>query len=332
MPVRNEEAFIARSLGAVLNQTYPAELMEIMVADGESDDRTREIIASLPGAERVQLIVNARLNQAAGLNEAIRQARGEIIVRVDGHTIIAPDYLHYCVATLRETGAENVGGPMRPVGVTLMGKAIAWATQSPFAVPSAFHVSQKGQYTDTVYMGAWPRQVLERVGRFDERLCPNEDYELNYRIRKSGGTIYLTPTIRSEYIGRQTLLALIRQYFQYGKAKTITIRKYPASLRLRQIVAPGFVGALLGGLLLSAFIPLFGYLWLLLPLTYLATTLVFAFPLALQGENKLFWRVTVVFMAIHISWGIGFWVGLLRGPEHKHQQDRGSHCSVSNPL
>src|SRR5579885_1693029 len=310
LPVRNEEAFIARSLGAVLNQDYPPDRMEILVADGESEDRTLQIIASLPGPERVRIIPNPRRTQAAGLNEAIREARGEIIIRVDGHTIIAPDYVRQCVSALKETGADNVGGPMNPVSETLMGKAIAEATKEPFAVPSAFHVSNKAQYTDTVYLGAWPRQVFDRVGTFDERLPPNEDYELNYRIRLTGGKIYLTPQIRSLYFGRQTLRALLQQYFHYGKAKVRTLRKHRASLRPRQLVAPLFVAALLAGGVLSLFSPIVAILWLSMLIVYLIMNIIFSIKVLMRAGYRLFWRVPLIFPAIHLAWGVGFWVGL----------------------
>ena len=313
MPVRNEESFIALSLNAVLHQDYPQERMEILVADGDSEDATREIIQALPGAERVQLIRNPRRTQAAGMNAAIRRARGDVIVRVDGHTVIAPDYVRQCVIALRRTGAHDVGGAMIPVGVTDEGKAIAAATMSAFAVPTAFHTNRVGRFTDTVYMGAWPRRVLDRLGGFDERLTPNEDYELNYRIRQAGGQIYLAPTVRSHYFGRQTLPALARQYFRYGRAKTGTLRKSPGSLRPRQLVAPGFVGVLAGGAPLFLVSSPARLLWLLVLFAYGALNVGFSARVALRAGHRLFWRLPLVFATIHLAWGLGFWAGLLAG-------------------
>lgn len=313
MAVRNEEAFIARSLGAVLNQDYPAELIEILVADGQSSDQTLDIIKSVSGAERVHLISNPARIQACGLNAAIRQARGEIIIRVDGHTIIAPDYVRQCVDALQETRSQNVGGPMDPVGVTLMGKAIAGATKSPFAVPSAFHISSRAQYTDTVYLGAWPRSVFGQVGGFDERLSANEDYELNYRIRQAGGRIYLSPTIRSHYFCRQTLRALARQYFHYGRGKSRSVKKRPASLRMRQLVAPCFLAALLGGIPLAFMSRPSLWLWLLMLIAYLAANLTFSLTIARRIGYRCLGRIPFVFLTIHLAWGAGFWVGLVGG-------------------
>jgi succinoglycan biosynthesis protein ExoA len=314
MPVRNEAAFIALSLNAVLHQDYPRQRMEILLADGASEDDTLAIVRSLPGAARVRIIHNPRRTQAAGMNEALRQARGDVIVRVDGHTVIAPDYIRQCVIALDETGAHNVGGAMLPVGVTPQGKAIAAATTSAFAVPTAFHTDRTGRFTDTVYMGAWPRQALERAGGFDERLTANEDYELNYRIRQSGGRIYLAPAIRSHYFGRQTLPALARQYFRYGRAKTATLRKAPASLRPRQLVAPAFVGVLIGGAPLSLVISLALVVWLGILLAYLTLNLGFSAHVARRAGFHVFWRLPAIFATIHVAWGLGFWVGLLAGP------------------
>jgi succinoglycan biosynthesis protein ExoA len=198
MPIRNEALFIRRSLGAVLVQDYPSDRLEILIADGMSDDGTVDIIRTLSVADRVRIIPNPGKRQAEGLNLAIEQAKGEIIVRVDGHTIIASNYVRECVQVLKETGASNVGGAMDPIGITLMGKTIAAAGKSSFSVPTAFHVSDKPQITDTVYLGAWWREIFDTVGLYNTSVTPNEDYELNYRIRQAGGTIYLTPRIQSQ--------------------------------------------------------------------------------------------------------------------------------------
>ncbi len=322
MPVRNEERYIALSLGAVLHQDYPVERMEVVVADGASDDATRAIIAALPGAERVRVIANPERTQAAGMNAALRVARGAVIVRVDGHAVIARDYVRMCVAELARTGAHNAGGGMHPAGVTETGKAIAAACRSPFAVPSAFHTSASGQFTDTVYLGAWPREVFDRVGGFDARMVPNEDYELNYRIRQAGGRVYLSPKIRSHYFGRQTLGALARQYARYGRGKVASLRKSPASLRPRQLVAPTFVAALaLGAPLalasLALRLPWLSWLavaWLALAVAYVALNLGFAVVAARRAGRALFWRIALAFAAMHLAWGAGFWAGLLHWP------------------
>jgi len=248
------------------------------------------------------------------MNMALRQARGDIIIRVDGHTVIAADYVQQCVYALGKTGAQNVGGSMVPVGVTDQGKAIAAACTSAFAVPTAFHINHTaGRYTDTVYMGAWPRWVLERAGGFDEQLRINEDYELNYHIRQTGGAIYLAPAIRSHYFGRQTVGALARQHFRYGRGKTSMLRRAPGSLRPRQLVAPAFVGVVAGGLPFSVISPVILIPWLVVVATYLALNLAFSLRVAQRTGYHLFWWLPLVFATIHVAWGTGFWYGLLAG-------------------
>lgn len=334
MPVRNEEAFIARSLGAVLSQDYPPDRIEALVADGESDDRTREVIASLPGAERVRVVENPQRRQAFGLNVALRQARGDIIVRVDGHTIIAPDYVRQCVRALTESEAVNVGGRMEPEGITPMGKAIAAAGASRFGVPTAFHVSDQPQYTDTVYMGAWPREALLAVGGFDERLRVNEDYELNYRLRQAGGRIYLSPAIRSTYYGRQTLRALARQYYAYGVDRTKTLRLHPGSLKPRQLVAPAFVAALLIGGALAPVSVVARVAWAAVLIAYALANLTASAQVARRTGWGLAPRLPLVFTTMHIAWGLGFWKGVLLGgaltqrsgvPTQLDTQSQGGH-------
>jgi glycosyltransferase involved in cell wall biosynthesis len=313
MPIRNEAAFITRSLGAVLNQTYPRHLTEIVIADGMSDDGTPDIIRAVPGAHDVIIVPNPQRRQAAGLNLAIQRASGEVIVRVDGHTVIAEDYIAQCVAALIESGAQNVGGPMHPVGVTPMGRAIAAAGKSAFAVPTAFHVSERAQFTDTVYLGAWWKTTFDQIGLFDETAPPNEDYDLNYRIRAAGGKVYLTPRIQSVYYGRQTLPALVRQYFNYGIGKVKTLRRHPASLRLRHLVAPAFVAALIVGAVGALLHPLLAVGWLAMLGLYAAANLFFSARAARGAEAGVLIRLPIVFFAIHLAWGAGFWFALLTG-------------------
>jgi succinoglycan biosynthesis protein ExoA len=310
MPIRNEAAFIERSLGAILAQDYPPDRMEILIADGRSDDNTLEIIQQINTEKRVRVIDNPGIIQAIGLNRLIEQAQGEYLIRVDGHTVIAPNYVRECVRLLQETGAANVGGPMNPVGETRMGRAIAAAGRSPFAVPSAFHVSSRPQYTDTVYLGAWPREILLKLGGYRE-MRQNEDYELNVRIRQAGGRIYFSPTIQSLYYGRQTLRALWRQYYRYGRSKVKTLRLHPRSLRPRQIVAPLFVAGLILGPIISLLIPTLASVFFAAVGAYVAANIFFSLRQASQHGWDLLPLLPFAFLTIHLSWGLGFWIELL---------------------
>jgi len=312
IPIRNESKFIERCLGAVLQQSYPSERMEILIADGMSDDDTVSIIRGMDADNRVKVIENPGRIQCRGLNLLIQASRGDILVRVDGHTIIADNYVAECVRLLQETGAANVGGPMIPVGEGWLGRAIAAAGRSPFAVPSVFHVSEKAQFTDTVYLGAWPRHVLIDVGGYDETPSVNEDYELNIRIRNAGGRIYFPPTIRSTYYGRQNLRALWRQYYRYGRSKVRTLRRHPKSLRPRQIIAPVFVAGIVLGLPLILLLPALIPLYISALLAYLVLCIMFAMLQASRLGWNLFPLLPVVFITIHIAWGTGFWDEIFR--------------------
>jgi GT2 family glycosyltransferase len=255
IPTRNEEQTIAACLGAVLAQDYPAGRMEVLVVDGRSTDRTRAIVAELAATDphaRVQLLENPHRIASTALNIGIRAARGEIIARVDGHTILAPDYLRRCVETLAVTGADNVGGLLRPQGHGYAGTCIALATRSRLGIGNArFHYDERGGEVETVYLGCFRRSIFERIGLFDEGLVRNQDDELNDRIVAAGGRIWLSPHIRSTYVGRRSFRALWRQYFQYGFWKVRVLRRHPGARRLRHLAPAALVASLSSSTLLD---------------------------------------------------------------------------------
>ncbi len=313
MPVFNAAATIDRALGAVLAQDYPPDRLEVLVVDGGSADGTLDRVRAIAGDDpRVRVLHNPARQQAHGLNLGIAAARGAIIVRVDGHAIVAPDYVRQCVHYLDATGAEHVGGPQRATGHTPLGRAIAAAYRSPFGVPSRFTTSARAGFADTVYLGAWPRAVFARVGGFNTDLVANEDYEHNYRIRQAGGRVYLAPDIRSEYISRQTLGALARQFFRYGRGKCQMLLLYPRSARPRHLVAPAFVAALVGGAPLARFSRTAARLWGALLATYGLASAVASLDAARRSEPGHLFRLPLVFATMHLAWGAGFWVELGR--------------------
>ncbi|HEX9004828.1 MAG TPA: glycosyltransferase family 2 protein, partial [Blastocatellia bacterium] len=252
MPVRNEADYIANSLGAVLEQDYPADLMEIIVADGMSTDATREVVRSLQARfPNVRLIDNPGKIAPTGLNRAINEARGDIIVRVDGHCEIEPDYVRRSVEHLQNDGphgrVDGVGGPIETIGETAMAEVIAAAMSSSFGVGGSAFRTVKGRtmLTDTIAFPTYTREIIERGGEYDEELVRNQDDEYNYRLRKMGANLLLASDVRSRYYSRGTLKKLFKQYFQYGFWKVRVLQKHPRQMSLRQFVPPLFVSSLL---------------------------------------------------------------------------------------
>jgi glycosyltransferase involved in cell wall biosynthesis len=314
IPVCNEERYIAQCLQSVVQQDYPPELLEILVIDGRSEDNTREIVEEFRGQDpRIQLLDNPSHIVSTAMNIGIRNTSGEVIVRVDGHCLLEPDYVRQCVRYLAQTGADNVGGLLRARGENYVGEAIAIAMSYPFGVgDSRFHYSEREQYVDTVYLGAFPRRVFDHVGLFDEELIRNQDYELNYRLRAAGGKIFLTPAIKSWYITRGSLPQLCKQYFQYGFWKVAVLRKHPRSLRFRQTVPPALVFTLLASGLLGFFSRLSAYLFLSALSTYFVSALLFSLWSARKQGWKYLPMLPCIFASLHFSWGLGFLWGLAR--------------------
>jgi glycosyltransferase involved in cell wall biosynthesis len=316
MPIRNEGTFITRSLGAVLAQDYPAELMQVLVADGMSDDRTREIVAELARAHpghAVEIVDNPGRIVPTGFNAALARARGDVVVRVDGHTIIAPDYVSECVSALATSGADNVGGRMDAEGRGPVAEAIALATSSRFGVGDAqFHYATGERWVDTVYLGAWRREVFTRVGPFDPEMVRNQDDEFNYRLRAAGGRILLTERIRSRYYSRASLRTLFRQYRQYGFWKVRVLQKHPRQMRPRQFVPPAFAAVVAGGALLAPVNPFVRRLWSAVLGSYALAALAASVSIARRTGWRHVPTLPVAFAAVHLGYGGGFVAGLVR--------------------
>jgi len=315
LPVRNEGPFIERSLGAVLAQDWNPERLEVIVADGMSTDDTRRIVrrcAETAPRVPVSIVDNPAGIVPTAMNAGIAAARGEVVVRVDGHTIVEPDYVRRCVEVLRRSGAQNVGGRMTAVGETPFARAVAAATSSPFGVGGArFHYSDREEWVDTVYMGAWPRKVLEDLGGFDPEMVRDQDDELNYRLRARGGRILLSPEIRSRYFNRPTIRSLARQYFQYGFWKVRVLQKHPGQMRPRQFAPPAFVTGLAA---LAAASPFWRPARLGLAAlagAYGAANLAAAGQAARKSGARAA-LLPAAFTTLHFSYGFGFLFGLAR--------------------
>ena len=315
MPVRNEADFIERSLKAVLAQKYPHDSMEIIIADGLSTDETRFLIERLAGVSDIPISIvdNPERIAPTGLNYAIAKSKGEIVVRVDGHCEIDPDYVVNCVKYLQEGKAEGVGGPIETVGETWRAKAIAVAMSSTFGVGgSAFRtINDREMYVDTVAFPGYKREILDKAGPFNQELIRNQDDEFNYRIRKLGGRILLAPDIRARYYSRSTFKSLWRQYFQYGYWKVRVFQLHPKQMSLRQFVPFGFVLGIFLLSLSSIFFSAAGWTLLVVLGLYFLASIAATLKAASRTEAKGLPLVFLSFPILHVSYGLGFAAGLL---------------------
>jgi len=321
VPCRNESKFIESLINSLLEQDYPKEKVEIIIADGMSDDGTREILQSFSSRyPRIKIVDNPEKIVSTGLNAAILHAKGNIIVRMDCHTKYASNYITECVNVLKVSDADNVGGPWIAVGISYLQKAIAAAFQSPFSCGGAgSHRTTFEGEVDTVYLGCWRKDTLLKLGLFDESLVRNQDDELNYRIIRSGGKIWQSLNIKSWYYPRPSLKALFKQYYQYGYWKVRVIRKHGRPASFRHIVPAAFVFAALTSFITSIFSPAMR----ISLIAVLAPYAVFNFGASVITAKKTSWSylpvLPLVFGAFHFGYGLGFlhglvaqWLGLAR--------------------
>ncbi len=242
VPARAAAATLGRALESVLAQDY-AGGFEVIVADGSEGAETGALVRRrFPG---VRLIPNPGRDIASGLNAALHAARHPVIARVDARTVLPEAYLTRAVATLSRTGAANVGGRLEPLGVSFFERAVALATSTPLGAGDArYRIGGAEGPVDTVFLGVFRRAAVDAAGGFDESLLRNEDYELNWRLRARGGTVWFDPALVVGYRPRGSLRALARQYFDYGRWKRVVLRRHPRSLKLRQAAPPLLLAAL----------------------------------------------------------------------------------------
>ena len=304
IPVRNGEATLADPVVSVLAQELDGTL-EVCIAVGPSDDRTREVADGLADADRRVLVVdNPAGVTPAGLNAAIRATSAPVLARVDGHAVLSTGYLARALAVLDRPGAVNVGGVQEPRGRTPFEKVVGRAMASRFGSGDArFHYGGPAGAVDTVYLGVFRRTALEAVGLFDAALVRNQDYEMNWRLREAGGMVWFDPELRVGYRPRGTLGALARQFFGYGRWKRVVVGRHPRSLRWRQVVPPVATLGVVSGLVAGVWWPPA----LILPAVYLIAV-VSASLVAGQHLTTVL-RLLAVYPTLHLSWGAGFMAG-----------------------
>lgn len=324
VPCFNEERTIAQLLTAIYDQDFPRADVEVIIADGFSTDGTREEISKFQKARSdlgVKVIDNPKRLIPSGLNLAIAAAKGAYMVRLDAHCVPRPDYLRRSLEALESGRGWSVGGvwEIKRGGAGWMADSIAIAASHPLGVGDAFYrFTNQAQEVDTVPFGAFSKELISRIGGFDETLHANEDYEFNTRIRQAGGKIWLDPEISSIYFARPTLAELARQYARYGFWKSVMLRRYPNSLRPRQAVPPLFVLSLLA-------LPLAGLIWPWLQwvllaevVSYILLLLGAAFFKTLEVKQiKLLVGIPLAMATMHLSWGAAFLWSLFNPQQRK---------------
>ena len=312
VPCYNEEGTIYQLLEALHLQSYPLESLEVVVADGLSEDGTLDRIESFRADHpdlKVQVVSNASRTIPSALNCAIRSSQGEIIVRMDAHSRPYPEYVSRCVGALQAGLGANVGGLWKivPGSETWVARSIAAAAAHPLGVGDArYRIGAQASEVDTVPFGAFRKELVNEIGMFDEKLLTNEDYEFNARVRLSGRKIWLDPEILSMYMARTTYLELARQYWRYGFWKFRMLRRYPGTLRWRQALPPLLVLSLLGSLIL-VWVPVARLVLALEVCLYLSVLLVAGLDTAFRGRDAAFLLgVPVAIGTMHLAWGAGF--------------------------
>ena len=302
LPVLNEELHLANAVNSILSQDYSGPL-EVILALGPSKDKTNQIAKNLASSDsRITLVENPSGRTAAGLNAAINKSKNPIIVRVDAHSELQKNYISQAIEVMKSSGAVNVGGIMGAEGKTLFEKTVAAAMRSPLGVgASRFHTGGEAGYVDTVYLGVFLRSAVIAVGGFDERFIRAQDWELNYRLRQAGGTVFFDPRLHVTYRPRSTAKALAKQYFEYGRWRRVVSRRHQGTINYRYLAPPfALIGTALSFVLASLINSI-----LIIPAAVYGIFLILASLITGKGITEKLLLPFVLF-TMQMSWGLGF--------------------------
>ncbi len=304
MPVLNEERHLRSSVQHILAQEYAGEL-EVVIALGPSADDTDRIAQELVAEDaRVKTVANPTGRTPAGLNAAIRASRHPVVVRVDGHGMLSPDYIATAVRLLEETGAANVGGIMHAEGENDWERAVACAMTSKIGVGNAaFHTGGQAGEAETVYLGVFRREVLEAQGGYNEEFIRAQDWELNFRIRQAGGMIWFSPELLVSYRPRPSVRALAKQYLHYGRWRHVVARYHAGSINPRYLAPPTALVAIAAGIVVGAVLTPWAFV---VPAGYLAAITLGSIPAGKGTSAGVRLRIPVALATMHMSWGWGF--------------------------
>jgi glycosyltransferase involved in cell wall biosynthesis len=315
MPVRNEADFIGQAIKSILDGDYPAGKMEVLVVDGDSSDDTRRIVEKLSESdERIKIFDNPRRIVPTAMNIALKQMRGDVFIRIDGHAKVPADFISKSIQCLNEhPDAWIVGGYIETVATDFVGKAIAAAMSSPIGAGNArFRLGDYEGWVDTLAFGAHHKWVVDKIGYFDEELVRNQDDEFNMRVILAGGKIWMSKSIRSTYFARSSLGKLWRQYFQYGFWRIRTLQKHKRPGALRQLVPLLFVLSILFFGVTGLFWRLCWYLLETGMIFYVMALFVGAFIVGLKSGWRFVPVAPLVFAILHFAYGLGCLWGLIR--------------------
>lgn len=313
MPVYNEEKYIENCIESLLLQDYPKNLMEWIFVDGMSSDKTRQLIEKYikEYPQMIKLLSNPNKTVPYAMNIGIREAKGQFIIRLDAHADYSTDYISKCVYYLETTDADNVGGVAETKSKGFVGNAIAKMLSSRFGVGnSEFRTNGESGYVDTVPFGAFRREVFDKWGGYDERLTRNQDNEMNYRIRKNGGKIFLSSDIKLSYYCRDSIKGISDMAMKNGMWNVITMKLCPGSMGLRHFIPLMFLLSLICLPIVSAF-------WHPIALLFIAELVLYlildcAFSAKKASGIKEFLLLIILFPIFHITYGAGSLKGLLK--------------------
>lgn len=313
VPMHNEADFIGNDLKSILQNDYPAELIEILVVDGGSTDGSIEIVQKMAKEHtNITLLGGPGVNCPAAMNIGIENSHGEVVCKVDAHGYVDSNFIRLGVKHLRsDKDIKCVGGPIRPIAKSLIEQSNVLARSSVFGVGGGINTAgEEPQFTDTVQCGIYERETLFEVGLFDESLQFGEDEDVNWRLVKAGYKIYCTPEIKFYYYPRKTFKSFYKQYYKYGKVRVKVAKKLAGYLRLKHLMPSVFVVSLLLSGVLSVFYSLFVWLFLIAVISYVGASLVFAGLLSKQKEWWYVFILPISFACLHFGYGFGFLRGV----------------------
>ncbi len=312
IPCRNEEKYIRKCVESFINQSYPKELLTIIIADGMSTDNTREIINELKEkSSNVILLDNDGISAPKGMNIGIKHTDSDIVIIFGAHAYAHNKFVEENVLALENQDIGCAGGIITTINDSIKGAAIAESMSCPFGVGNAlFRYAESESFVDTVGFGAYRRTLLDEIGLFDEELVRNQDDELNFRVQKSGSKILLSPKIKSTYFSRGDFKKLWRQYYQYGFWKVRVIQKHKRPASIRHLIPLMFVLFLVFGGIFSVFSKFIKTIYFIILCLYLLMDLLFSIKISIKKNIRYLGYLIVSFPLLHISYGLGFIFGI----------------------